>query len=71
MSTHPLEILSVRLHADEAAALAMETANFNLHAGLRRDFDVVRGGRLNGVEPRKHALRGWNPQWDTQPATPQ
>ena len=45
-----------------AEALAMECANFNLWCGKLKNYDKVRGGRLNGVEPLKHAIRGWNVQ---------
>ena len=54
-----------------AEALAVECANFNLWAGKLKNFDLVRGGRLNGVDPLKHAIRGWQsscpaPQWNVQ-----
>ena len=61
----PQEILSVKIHETVAEALAMECANFNLWAGKLKNFDKVRGGRLNGVEPLKHAIRGWHVQRET------
>ena len=63
----PQEILSVKIHESVAEALAMECANFNLWCGKLKDFDKVRGGRLNGVDPLKHAIRGWNVQQEHAP----
>ena len=40
----------------------MECANFNLWCGKLKNYDLVRGGRLNGVDPLRHAIRGWNVQ---------
>ena len=58
----PQEILSVKIHETIAEALAMECANFNLWAGKLKNYDLVRGGQLNGVDPLRHAIRGWNVQ---------
>ena len=62
----PQEILCVRIHETEEEALAMECAQFNFWCGKLKDFDRVRGGRLNGTEPLKFAIRGWNPQWNVE-----
>ena len=37
--------------------MAAECANWNLWAGRLRNYDRVRGGRLNGVDPLKFAPR--------------
>ena len=63
----PEEILSVKIHESVAEALAMECANFNLWCGKLKDYDKVRGGRLNGTDPLKHAIRGWNVQRENNP----
>ena len=55
----PQEILSVKIHETVAEALAMECANFNQWCGKLKNYDMVRGGRLNGVDPLRHAIRGW------------
>ena len=62
----PPEILSVKIHETVAEALAMECANFNLWAGKLKDYDKVRGGRLNGVEPLRQPIRGWNVQRESE-----
>ena len=56
----------MKIHETVAEALAMECANFNLYAGKLKDYDLVRGGRLNGVAPLQHAIRGWQPDWAVQ-----
>ena len=49
----PNELLSVRLHQSQEEAMAAECGAFNLWAGKLKDYDRVRGGRLNCVCPLK------------------
>ena len=65
----PVELVSLRIHETPEEAMAAECANWNLWAGRLRDYDRVRGGRLNGVDPLKFAPRGWRP--DTENTPPQ
>ena len=62
----PNELLSLRIHETTEEAQVAECANFNLWCGRLRDYDRVRGGRLNGTEPLKYAPRGWRMDPDTQ-----
>ena len=55
----PNELLSLRLHENDEEAMAAECANFNLWAGKLKDYDRVRGGRLNCTCPLKFKPRGW------------
>ena len=55
----PVALLSVCIHDTKEEALAAECCNWNLWAGKLGDFDAVRGGRLNGVEPLRYPPRGW------------
>ena len=58
----PNEILSVRLHESTEEAMAAECGAFNLWAGRLKDYDRVRGGRLNCTCPLKYKPRGWKYQ---------
>ena len=63
----PNEILSLRVHESSEEAMAAECANWNLWAGRLRNWDRVRGGRLNGLEPLKFPPRGWPRTQDIPP----
>ena len=67
LSTHPAELVSLRIHETPEEAMAAECANWNLWAGRLRDYDRVRGGRLNGVDPLRFAPRGWRPDTENTP----
>ena len=55
----PTEIISAKIHDSLEEALVAETMNWNLWAGKLKDYDLVRGGRLNGPGPLKYRPRGW------------
>ena len=63
----PVELVSLRIHETPEEAMAAECANWNLWAGRLRNYDRVRGGRLNGVDPLKFAPRGWRPDTENTP----
>ena len=62
----PNELLSLKVHETEEDAVAAECANWNLWSGRLKNYDRVRGGRLNGTEPLKYPLRKWNPETITE-----
>ena len=55
----PNQIVSITLHTTMEEALAAECGSWNLWAGRLKDYDAIRGGRLNGCDPLKYAPRGW------------
>ena len=55
----PDELLTLKIHETVQEAMAAECANFNLWAGRLKDYDRVRGGRLNCTCPLKYKPRGW------------
>ena len=63
----PVELVSLRIHETPEEAMAAECANWNLWAGRLRNYDRVRGGRLNGTDPLKFAPRGWRPDHENTP----
>ena len=55
----PVQLLSVCQHSSEAEAVLAECANYNLWAGILRDPDRVRGGRINMGGKMPYPPRGW------------
>ena len=59
-------LLSVCVHDTIESAMAAECALWNLWAGIldseEPGYNLVRGGRLNGVAPLRFPPRGWKPQ---------
>ncbi len=55
----PNELLSIHIHETQEEALAAECANSNLWCGRLKNYDRVRGGRLNGTGRLLYAPRGW------------
>ena len=55
----PTQLLSVCQHSSEAEAVLAECANYNLWAGILRDPDSVRGGRINMCGKMPYPPRGW------------
>ncbi len=55
----PNQIVSVLLHATMEEALVAECGHWNLWAGRLKDYDQIRGARLNGCDPLKFPPRGW------------
>ena len=65
---HPTnEIMTIRIHETMEEAMAVVCANWNLWAGRLKDFDAVRGARLNGCDPLKLPPRGWRIQAENAP----
>ena len=62
----PTELISVKIHETIEEAYAAECANWNLYAGILKDYDAVRGGRYNSILPLRYPPRGWKPIQENQ-----
>ena len=62
----PIELINIKIHEILEEAYAAEVANWNLYAGLLKDYDAVRGGRYNSILPLRYPPRGWKPIQENQ-----
>ena len=63
----PNQIMAICLHATMEEALAAECGHWNLWAGRLKNYDQIRGARLNGCDPLKFPPRGWRIQAENAP----